>query len=161
MTLATSLLCSPAGITRVTLTKSLVPAPTALINVNHRKAVCCLATLQDGQSELESRKCELLRVIQDTQRGLVTTVDQRSSIEEALVSVEGFDAGESIDLGELNGTWRLQYTSALDVLILFESATRLPFFQVGQIFQKFECQNESNGGVIRNVVKWSIPYLLE
>ena len=46
------------------------------------------------------------------------------------VSVEAFDAGEAIDLGELDGTWRLQYTSAPDVLILFESASRLPFFQV-------------------------------
>lgn len=38
--------------------------------------------------------------------------------------------GEPIDLGKLNGTWRLQYTSAPDVLILLEAAARLPFFQV-------------------------------
>lgn len=44
--------------------------------------------------------------------------------------VEGFDAGKEIDLSKLDGTWRLQYTSAPDVLILFESAARLPFFQV-------------------------------
>ncbi|XP_027162074.1 probable plastid-lipid-associated protein 10, chloroplastic isoform X4 [Coffea eugenioides] len=115
----------------------------------------------DAETELEDKKYELLGVIRDTQRGLVTTADQRSVIEEALVSVEAFDAGEAIDLGELDGTWRLQYTSAPDVLILFESAARLPFFQVGQIFQKFECRDESNGGVVRNIVKWSIPSLLE
>lgn len=46
------------------------------------------------------------------------------------MSVEGLDAGDGVDLAELNGTWRLQYTSAPDVLILLESATRLPFFQV-------------------------------
>jgi hypothetical protein len=34
---------------------------------------------------LENKKHDLLRAIQDTQRGLVTSTDQRSSIEEALV----------------------------------------------------------------------------
>lgn len=38
--------------------------------------------------------------------------------------------GEPINLEELDGTWRLQYTSAPDVLILLEAAARLPFFQV-------------------------------
>uniref|UniRef100_A0A5B6YTR3 Plastid lipid-associated protein/fibrillin conserved domain-containing protein n=1 Tax=Davidia involucrata TaxID=16924 RepID=A0A5B6YTR3_DAVIN len=77
------------------------------------------------------------------------------------VSVEGYDAGEPIDLRKLDGTWRLQYTSAPDVLILLEAAAKLPFFQVGQIFQKFECQGQSEGGFVRNVVQWSIPNLLE
>ena len=38
--------------------------------------------------------------------------------------------GLPIDLVKLDGTWHLQYTSAPDVLILFEAAARLPFFQV-------------------------------
>lgn len=38
--------------------------------------------------------------------------------------------GLPIDLVKLDGTWRLQYTSAPDVLILLEAASRLPFFQV-------------------------------
>lgn len=46
------------------------------------------------------------------------------------VTVEGYNMGEPIDLGKLDGTWRLQYTSAPDVLILLEAAARLPFFQV-------------------------------
>nr|XP_027107143.1 probable plastid-lipid-associated protein 10, chloroplastic isoform X3 [Coffea arabica] len=149
----------PAVIRAIPFKKSLVPTPNSSTNVHHPKVLRYSAT--DAETELEDKKYELLRVIQDTQRGLVTTADQRSSIEEALVSVEAFDAGEAIDLGELDGTWRLQYTSAPDVLILFESASRLPFFQVGQVFQKFECQDESNGGVVRNIVKWSIPSLLE
>ncbi|KAK9093663.1 hypothetical protein Scep_025132 [Stephania cephalantha] len=111
--------------------------------------------------EVESKKHDLLRTVQDTQRGLVTTADQRSEIEEALVCVEGYDAGLAVDLGELDGTWRLQYTSAPDVLVLFESAARLPFFQVGQIFQKFECRDRTDGGIVSNVVRWSIPSLLE
>ncbi|XP_027107142.1 probable plastid-lipid-associated protein 10, chloroplastic isoform X4 [Coffea arabica] len=156
----------PAVIRAIPFKKSLVPTPNSSTNVHHPKVLRYSATVglsprRDAETELEDKKYELLRVIQDTQRGLVTTADQRSSIEEALVSVEAFDAGEAIDLGELDGTWRLQYTSAPDVLILFESASRLPFFQVGQVFQKFECQDESNGGVVRNIVKWSIPSLLE
>lgn len=38
--------------------------------------------------------------------------------------------GDPINLAKLDGTWRLQYTSAPDVLILFQAAATLPFFQV-------------------------------
>ncbi|KAF7814649.1 putative plastid-lipid-associated protein 10, chloroplastic [Senna tora] len=130
------------------------------------KTFPCLASIatpatQGYDIELENKKHELLCSIQETQRGLSTTADQRSSIEESLVNVEAYNSGEPIDLVKLNGTWRLQYTSAPDVLILLDAAARLPFFQVGQIFQKFECLDQTNGGVIRNVVRWSIPNLLE
>eukprot|EP00262_Sarcandra_glabra_P004025 TRINITY_DN1498_c0_g1_i5.p1 TRINITY_DN1498_c0_g1~~TRINITY_DN1498_c0_g1_i5.p1 ORF type:complete len:239 (-),score=33.77 TRINITY_DN1498_c0_g1_i5:229-945(-) len=77
------------------------------------------------------------------------------------VSVERYDAGSAIDLVKLDGTWRLNYTSASDVLVLLEAASRFPFFQVGQIYQKFECRDQSDGGVVRNVVRWSIPTVLE
>ena len=33
--------------------------------------------------------------------------------------------------------------------------------QVGQIYQKFECKDQSDGGIVRNVVRWSIENLLE
>lgn len=48
--------------------------------------------------------------------------------------------GLPIDLMKLDGTWRLQYTSAPDVLILLEAADRLPFFQVlmSPTFQSLE-----------------------
>ncbi|KAF3430936.1 hypothetical protein FNV43_RR25666 [Rhamnella rubrinervis] len=134
--------------------------------VSSTKLFPCLATIanqstQSVECEVENKKHHLLRAIQDTQRGLLTTADQRSSIEEALVCVEGYNMGIPIDLVKLDGTWRLQYTSAPDVLVLLEAAARLPFFQVGQIFQKFECRDNSRGGVIRNVVRWSIPTLFE
>ncbi|KAK6931796.1 Plastid lipid-associated protein/fibrillin conserved domain, partial [Dillenia turbinata] len=109
---------------------------------------------------LENKKQEVLRMIQDTERGRVATADQRSSLEEALVGLEV--CGSPIRLPLLDGTWRLQYTSAPDVLILLQSAASLPsFFQVGQIFQKFECRDQSDGGVVRNIVRWSIPGVLE
>ncbi|XP_021897251.1 probable plastid-lipid-associated protein 10, chloroplastic [Carica papaya] len=130
-----------------------------------RRFSCSMAVANDtvrvSEFGLENKKQELLRATQDTQRGLVATADQRSVIEEALVSVEGYNNGAPIDLVMLDGTWRLQYTSAPDVLVLLESAARLPFFQVGQIFQKFECLDRTDGGIVRNVVKWSIPTLLE
>ncbi|KAL0291275.1 UNVERIFIED_CONTAM: putative plastid-lipid-associated protein 10, chloroplastic, partial [Sesamum calycinum] len=116
---------------------------------------------RESEIELEIEKFELLRAVTDTQRGLTATPDQRSSIEEALVTVESFDAGKPIDLGLLDGTWRLQYTSASDVLILLQSAATLPFFEIDQIFQKFECGDQSRQGVVHNVVRWSIPRLLE
>ncbi|GLT34266.1 hypothetical protein SLA2020_087900 [Shorea laevis] len=131
----------------------------------HKKFSCSVAVAADrirvSEVEVENKKHDLLRTVQETQRGLVATADQRSVIEEALVTVEGYNMGEPIELGKLDGTWRLQYTSAPDVLILLEAAARLPFFQVGQIFQKFECRDQSGGGVVRNVVRWSIPTLLE
>lgn len=100
------------------------------------------------------------------------------------MNVERFDAGEPIQLSVLDGTWRLQYTSAPDVVVLFQSAATLPFFevpnfvdldpdfvlvlymtclvsQVDQIYQKFECEDQSGEGVVRNIVRWSIPRLLE
>ena len=46
------------------------------------------------------------------------------------VTVEKYDAGEPINLEKLDGTWRLQYTSAPDVVVLFEAANRLPILQV-------------------------------
>ncbi|XP_028776858.1 probable plastid-lipid-associated protein 10, chloroplastic [Neltuma alba] len=130
------------------------------------KMFACSASIatpdtQAYEIELEDKKHILLSAIQETQRGLSTTAEQRSSIEESLVNVETYNMGEPIDLVKLNGTWRLQYTSAPDVLVLLEAAARLPFFQVGQIFQKFECQDQTNGGIIRNIVRWSIPNLLE
>ncbi|KAK8969572.1 hypothetical protein KSP40_PGU019619 [Platanthera guangdongensis] len=112
-------------------------------------------------AELENRKHDLLRAVQETERGLSATVEQRSSIEEAVVSVEVFGAGSPVDLVSLDGTWRLNYTSAADVLVLFEAASRFPFFQVGQIFQKFECRDQTDGGLVRNVVRWSVPSILE
>lgn len=138
---------------------------TAKKRTFRNKFLCSVAVAPDGnrvsEVELENKKHDLLLAVQDTQRGLVATADQRSIIEEALVSVEGYNMGAPIDMVVLDGTWRLQYTSAPDVLILLEAAARLPFFQVGQIFQKFECRDQFSGGVIRNVVRWSTPNLLE
>ncbi|KAL5663574.1 hypothetical protein ACJX0J_023682, partial [Zea mays] len=116
-----------------------------------------------SQADTERRKHELLRAVQETRRGFAAGPDQRAAIEEAVVAVEerGAGKGTPIDLAALDGTWRLCYTSASDVLVLFEAAERLPLLQVGQIYQKFECKDRSDGGTVRNVVRWSIENLLE
>nr|KYP53872.1 26S protease regulatory subunit 8 [Cajanus cajan] len=108
--------------------------------------------------KIHSRRMNLMRGI-DLKK--IAEKMNGASGAELKVSVEGYNNGDPIHLAKLDGTWRLQYTSAPDVLILFQAAATLPFFQVGQIFQKFECLDQSNGGVIRNVVRWSIPTLLE
>ncbi|XP_066386832.1 probable plastid-lipid-associated protein 10, chloroplastic isoform X1 [Miscanthus floridulus] len=155
-------------------------------------------------ADTERRKHELLRAVQETRRGFAAGPDQRAAIEEAVLAVEERGAGEGtpLDLAALDGTWRLCYTSASDVLVLFEAAERLPPLQVklnnvcsaicpnsslqldaylkplpsnqlqmpahlrsaanvGQIYQKFECKDRSDGGIVRNVVRWSILNLLE
>ncbi|KAM3408997.1 hypothetical protein ACQJBY_001802 [Aegilops geniculata] len=114
-------------------------------------------------ADTEGRKHELLRAVQETGRGSGASPDQRAAIEEAIVCVEELGAGEGapLDLAALDGTWRLCYTSASDVLVLFEAAERLPLLQVGQIYQKFECKGRLDGGIVRNVVRWSIENLLE
>lgn len=59
--------------------------PVASIQRRSVHSLRCSAGVRKVQTELEDRKCQLLSLIQDTQRGLVTTTEQRSSIEEALV----------------------------------------------------------------------------
>ncbi|VVB03557.1 unnamed protein product [Arabis nemorensis] len=96
------------------------------IMTNRQKNFSCRVAVASGDTtfDLEHKKHDLLRA----------------------VTVEGFNGGEDIDLVKLDGTWRLQYTSAPDV---------------GQVYQKFECRDRSDGGIIRNVVQWSLPSLLE
>ena len=69
----------------------------------------CLASVatpaaQAYDVESENKKHQLLSSVQETQRGLLTTADRRSSIEEALVNVEAYSMGEPIDLTKLYGT---------------------------------------------------------
>lgn len=126
-------------------------------------ATAPFASSPTTSADTERRKHELLRAVQETRRGFAAGPDQRAAIEEAVVAVEerGAGKGTPIDLAALDGTWRLCYTSASDVLVLFEAAERLPLLQVGQIYQKFECKDRSDGGTVRNVVRWSIENLLE
>lgn len=55
------------------------------------------------------------------------------------VCVEELGTGEGspLDLAALDGTWRLCYMSASDVLVLFEAAERLPLLQVSPSVPRF------------------------
>ncbi|CAK9238734.1 unnamed protein product [Sphagnum troendelagicum] len=75
-----------------------------------------------------------------------------------MVELEKFDAGLPLKLEHLDGTWLLQYTTAPDVISLLQ-ASQLPFLQVGQVYQQFECCGSTQGGTVKNIVWWSIPGL--
>ncbi|WVZ59562.1 hypothetical protein U9M48_009686 [Paspalum notatum var. saurae] len=183
-------LVAPSSLRRLPTTARQAPAPSAAPGLrlrplreprrrprHHLVAAAAAATAPLAASSppasTEQRKHELLRAVQETRRGFAAGLDQRAAIEEAIVrtspthplrvGVEELGAGEGapLDLAALDGTWRLCYTSASDVLGLFEAAERLPLLQVGQIYQKFECRERSDGGTVRNVVRWSIENLLE
>ncbi|KAG6544890.1 hypothetical protein Mapa_013580 [Marchantia paleacea] len=109
---------------------------------------------------LQQSKYELLKLANETGRGLTASADQRAEIEEAMVAVEKFDAGKPLQLDDLDGTWLLQYTTAPDVVGILQAA-QTPFIKVGQIFQKFECRGRVDGGSVKNVVRWSIPSILQ
>lgn len=122
-----------------------------------RTRALAVAVVEEG---LEQAKLELLSEVLETGRGLSTTADQRAIVEEKLVAVEKFDAGTPLELDELDGTWLLQYTTAPDVVQILQ-ASETPFLQVGQIFQKFECKERADDGVVRNVVRLSVPGILQ
>ncbi|KAL4582914.1 hypothetical protein LXL04_007475 [Taraxacum kok-saghyz] len=78
-----------------------------------RNGIRCSATTftspqQINETVLENKKYDLLKAVQYTERGFVTTPNQRSKIEETLVDLESYGVGnEAIDLEKLDGTWRL------------------------------------------------------
>ncbi|EFJ08015.1 hypothetical protein SELMODRAFT_429314 [Selaginella moellendorffii] len=118
------------------------------------------AAHQERTRDLHKAKMSLLKAVMDTSRGSRASQDQRALLEESMVEVESFDAGTALDLDKLDGTWLLQYTSAPDVLSILQ-AGEFPFFKAGQIYQKFECKGRFDGGQVVNVVRWSIPGLLQ
>ncbi|EFJ16114.1 hypothetical protein SELMODRAFT_422148 [Selaginella moellendorffii] len=124
------------------------------------RASAALQSHQERTRDLHKAKMSLLKAVIDTSRGSRASQDQRALLEESMVEVESFDAGTALDLDKLDGTWLLQYTSASDVLSILQ-AGEFPFFKAGQIYQKFECKGRFDGGQVVNVVRWSIPGLLQ
>ncbi|KAG0561215.1 hypothetical protein KC19_9G046100 [Ceratodon purpureus] len=115
---------------------------------------------EEREQEVERAKMDLLRSVMDTKRGAQVSPDQRAAIEEAMVGVERFNAGSPLVLDELHGTWLLQYTTAPDVISLLQAA-ELPLLQVGQVYQSFDCKGRTDGGIVENIVRWSVPGLLQ
>ncbi|XP_066384100.1 probable plastid-lipid-associated protein 10, chloroplastic isoform X3 [Miscanthus floridulus] len=138
-------LAAPSSLRRLPTTPPHVPPPPCASRLRSRPlreprlcqrlvaAAAAAAPLASSPTtaDTERRKHELLRAVQETRRGFAAGPDQRAAIEEAVVAVEERGAGEGtpLDLAALDGTWRLCYTSASDVLVLFEAAERLPPLQ--------------------------------
>ncbi|KAJ7533020.1 hypothetical protein O6H91_13G030000 [Diphasiastrum complanatum] len=137
-----------------------IRAVPSYANVENQWAERSEKLVQVEVRELQQVKNNLLQAVSNTGRGLNASSNQRALIEEIMVDVERYNAGVSLDLSLLHGTWLLQYTTAPDVISILQAAG-LPFFQVGQIFQKFDCLESSDGGTVLNVVRWSIPGVLQ
>ncbi|EFN51118.1 hypothetical protein CHLNCDRAFT_141300 [Chlorella variabilis] len=72
------------------------------------------------------------------------------------VAVEGYGSGAELDFGLLEGKWRLEYTTARDVLPLV-APQRLPApLQVGRIWQQFSSLEE---GRVQNIIEAHLPPL--
>lgn len=109
---------------------------------------------------LERAKARLLEVVQGTVRGARTDKAKRGEIEEAQVAVEAF-APSQIDYDLLAGLWRLEYTTAVDVVPIVGFESVLPFpspIRVGDVYQKF---TGLELGQVQNVIKFGLPGLLE
>lgn len=136
-----------------------MPSPRRKQFAIFRLQHCCAAVAFEDTA-LQDAKYSLLKAVQETDRGFTASSEQRALIEESMVAVEAFDAGAPLDLNKLDGTWLLQYTTASDVLSILQAA-QLPFLKVGQIYQKFECAGNEDEGLVRNVVRWSVPGVLQ
>lgn len=85
------------------------------------------------------------------------STQQRGVIEEAIVALENYQ-GDALDYSQLPGLWKLEYTTAPDVVGILD-AQRLPFLQVGDIFQQFTTTEEA---VCKNIINLSVvPFLQE
>uniref|UniRef100_A0A7I4A8R5 Plastid lipid-associated protein/fibrillin conserved domain-containing protein n=1 Tax=Physcomitrium patens TaxID=3218 RepID=A0A7I4A8R5_PHYPA len=96
------------------------------------------------------------------QNGWDSVQPARSRTFDALGAIaETFNAGSPLLLDQLHGTWLLQYTTAPDVISILQAAEQLPLLQVGQVYQNFDCRRRTDGGVVENIVRWSVPGLLQ
>jgi hypothetical protein len=104
--------------------------------------------------ECAAAKAALRRLLAGTGRGLEASAATRVRIAEAQLSLEAH--GTDLDLDTLAGTWRLEYTTAADVLVLLEAERRsFGLLRIGEIYQCFDAY-----GNIENVIRCSAPPLL-
>ncbi|PRW33218.1 putative plastid-lipid-associated chloroplastic isoform X2 [Chlorella sorokiniana] len=101
-------------------------------------------------SSLAEAKAALLYAVAGTDRGGDARALQRGMVEEAQVVVESMGSSEELDYEKLQGRWKLEYTTARDVLPLV-APQRLPApLRVGRIWQEFSSLDQ---GVVQNVIE--------
>lgn len=100
---------------------------------------------------LEEIKAELLTATNGTDRGFAASKEARTNILSLVAQLESQDMALSLpdDPAPLVGTWRLIFTSALDVL----SLGLLPLSRVGNIYQNVETSDKDNELAIYNIVE--------
>ncbi|KAL4439780.1 hypothetical protein ABPG75_002781 [Micractinium tetrahymenae] len=111
-------------------------------------------------SGLAAAKQRLLAALAGTERGAEARSLQRGEVEEAQVAVEAFSSGAELDFSLLEGCWRLEYTTASDVLPLVAPARGplSPLLQIGRIYQAFS--GAEGSGTVRNIIEARLPPLL-
>jgi hypothetical protein len=72
--------------------------------------------LPSATAGIEEAKARLLEAVRDTNRGSRAGLFQRGIIEELQVAVETSQALQELDWAKLGGLWRLEYTTATDVV---------------------------------------------
>lgn len=108
-------------------------------------------------STLAAAKQRLLAALAGTERGAEARSLRRGEVEEAQVAVEAFSSGSELDFSLLQGRWRLEYTTARDVLPLVAPARGPlpPPLQIGRIYQAFS--GTEGGGTVQNIIEARLP----
>lgn len=99
-------------------------------------------------------KSKLWAAVAPTSRGLNAGPLARAEVEEAQVTVEGFERDE-LDVHALAGNWRLTYTTAPDVVSVLK-LQKTGAVQVADICQEFTAD-----GSVTNVINLSVPWVLQ
>ena len=135
--------------------------PCCAAGAPRRRACCAAAPLAAGAPSTSAprdaaeAKARLFNLLDGAGRGVSVSASTRIRIAEAQLALEAF--GTDLDVNTLAGTWRLQYTTAADVLVLLEvERASFGFLSLGDIYQSFDAW-----GNIENVIKASVPLLLQ
>lgn len=108
---------------------------------------------------VETRKKELISALVGVSRGAEAGLEKRAIIEEAQTNLES--EGGPIDLQEnLEGKWKLLYTTSLDLLPIFWFGfTQLT--SIGDIYQEFGKPGPDGKGSVKNIIGAGLPPFLE
>ena len=101
-------------------------------------------------------KTQLLDSFFGTNRGLSASAETRSEVNELITRLESLNPTPSPTdaMDSLSGTWRLQYTTNSELLVLL-GADNLPLLKIGEMTQTIDAVNNS----VENRVAFSAPML--
>ncbi|DBA86378.1 TPA: hypothetical protein ACH3X2_005606 [Trebouxia sp. C0005] len=136
------------------------PQPEPSTNARRAAVSPAQTRQQSKQTKRKDGVLEAKRALQfataGTFRGGLITPTQRAVVEEAIIDLEAF--GREVDFQQLQGLWRLIYTTALDVAPLVRPADTFSPVRIGNVYQRF---GTLESGLCQNIIKASVPFLLE